>query len=155
MSKLTYICIIFISVFFSVSCLMNDNSDFVSEEMPEMPLPLIEKKVKKGLNFNLYEDPEIEEMKALLEDHKGSSEPLVRAWSLLVDTYTSSDKVKEDFNLLKDEGFKAYIRHKKVNDKIIYTLHVGPNLDKKKMKTTKDTIASLHNKSPEIQLYQE
>ena len=100
MSKLTYICIIFISVFFSVSYLMNDNSDFVSEEMPEMPLPLIEKKVKKGLDFNLYEDPEIEEMKALLEDHKGSSEPLVRAWSLLVDTYTSSDKVKEDFKCL-------------------------------------------------------
>ena len=85
---------------------MNDNSDFVSEEMPEMPLLLIEKKVNKELNFNLYEDPEIEEMKALLEDHEGIPEPLVRAWSLLVDTYTSSDKVKEDFNLLKDEGFK-------------------------------------------------
>ena len=51
MSKLTYICIIFILVFFSVSYLMNDNSDFASEEMPEMLLPLTEKKVKKELNF--------------------------------------------------------------------------------------------------------
>ena len=63
--------------------------------------------------------------------------------------------VMKDFTLLSNKGFKAYIRDSVIDDKVVYTLNIGPNINEETVKSIKKEVQALLNVSPEVQYYRD
>ena len=158
MSNTTYLCIAVIFSFAVLSVVMKDDSPFETEDVSE--LPEFNQKLDSPMSvtaFNSYSDPEIEEMENLLEkDFAELKEGITRqAWSVLVGSYLTKEDVMKDFVLLKKKGYKAYIRDSIIDDKVVYTLNVGPNINEETVRSAKKEIKNLLNVSPVVQYYQD
>lgn len=158
MSKVTYICIGIIISFVSLSLIMKDNSSFETQDVPQLALinqeeisPLADTTV------SFFNDTEIEEMENLLEEGTTELKKKInmRAWSLLIDSYSTKEEVMKDFILLQKKGYKAYVRDYLKDGKVIYTLNVGPNINEETVRLLKKEIQGVLNVSPEVQYYRD
>ena len=158
MSNTTYFCIAVILTFIVLSFIKKDNSYFEIEDIPaliefnqELDRPTSE------ITLDSYSDPEIIEMKNLLEkDSRELKERVnMQAWSVLVDSYSTKEDVMKDFVLLNKKGYKAYIRDSTKGGEVIYTLNVGPNMNEETAGLIRKEIQALLNVSPKVQYYQD
>ena len=72
-----------------------------------------------------------------------------------VNSYSTKDDVMKDFTLLSNKGFKAYIRDSVIDDKVVYTLNIGPNINEETVKSIKKEVQALLNVSPKVQYYRD
>ena len=91
----------------------------------------------------------------LKQDFNGVKGNNKQAWSILVNSYSTKDDVMKDFTLLSNKGFKAYIRDSVIDDKVVYTLNIGPNINEETVKSIKKEVQALLNVSPEVQYYRD
>jgi hypothetical protein len=154
MNNLTYLSVAIILVFIVLLNIIEEPA-FETEDIPTISVPMTNKFSETGSVFELSEDPEFEEMEKLLLDYKGHSDILVNAWSLLIGSYDDADDVMTDFNLLKNGGFKAYIRDNEEEGEDFYTLHVGPNINRETIEKIQNEIEDQYNKLSKIERYRE
>ena len=156
MSKTSYICITIIVSFIVLSFVINDESDFEMEGIPEFKISSELDEPILDIPLKLDRDPEIQEMEDLLkQDFNGVKGNNKQAWSILVNSYSTKDDVMKDFTLLINKGFKAYIRDSVIDDKVVYTLNIGPNINEETVKSIKKEVQALLNVSPEVQYYRD
>ena len=156
MSKTSYICITIIVSFIVLSFVINDESDFEMEGIPEFKISSELDEPILDIPLKLDRDPEIQEMEDLLkQDFNGVKGNNKQAWSILVNSYSTKDDVMKDFTLLRNKGFKAYIRDSVIDDKVVYTLNIGPNINEETVKSIKKEVQALLNVSPEVQYYRD
>ena len=156
MSKTSYICITIIVSFIVLSFVINDESDFEMEGIPEFKISSELDEPILDIPLKLDRDPEIQEMEDLLkQDFNGVKGNNKKAWSILVNSYSTKDDVMKDFTLLSNKGFKAYIRDSVIDDKVVYTLNIGPNINEETVKSIKKEVQALLNVSPEVQYYRD
>lgn len=156
MSKTSYICITIIVSFIVLSFVINDESDFEMEGIPEFKISSELDEPILDIPLKLDRDPEIQEMEDLLkQDFNGVKGNNKQAWSILVNSYSTKDDVMKDFTLLSKKGFKAYIRDSVIDDKVVYTLNIGPNINEETVKSIKKEVQALLNVSPEVQYYRD
>lgn len=156
MSKTSYICITIIVSFIVLSFVINDESDFEMEGIPEFKISSELDEPILDIPLKLDRDPEIQEMEDLLkQDFNGVKGNNKQAWSILVNSYSTKDDVMKDFILLSNKGFKAYIRDSVIDDKVVYTLNIGPNINEETVKSIKKEVQALLNVSPEVQYYRD
>ena len=156
MSKTSYICITIIVSFIVLSFVINDESGFETEGIPEFKISSELDEPILDIPLKLDRDPEIQEMEDLLkQDFNGVKGNNKQAWSILVNSYLTKDDVMKDFILLSNKGFKAYIRDSVIDDKVVYTLNIGPNINEETVKSIKKEVQALLNVSPEVQYYRD
>jgi len=156
MSKTSYICITIIVSFIVLSFVINDESDFEMEGIPEFKISSELDEPILDIPLKLDRDPEIQEMEDLLkQDFNGVKGNNKQAWSILVNSYSTKDDVMKDFTLLSNKGFKVYIRDSVIDDKVVYTLNIGPNINEETVKSIKKEVQALLNVSPEVQYYRD
>ena len=156
MSKTFYICITIIVSFIVFSFVINDESDFEMESIPEFKISGEFNEPTLDIPLKFDRDPEIKEIEDLLKqdfsDVKGNNK---QAWSILVRSYSTKEDVMKDFTLLSNKGFKAYIRDSVIDGKVAYTLNIGPNINEETVKSIKKEVQVLLNVSPQVQYYQD
>lgn len=156
MSKTSYFCVAIIVSFIVLSFVIKDQSGFEMESIPELQINNELDKPLSDMPLELYRDPEIQEMEDLLkQDFNGVKGNNKQAWSILVNSYSTKDDVMKDFTLLSNKGFKAYIRDSVIDDKVVYTLNIGPNINEETVKSIKKEVQALLNVSPEVQYYRD
>jgi hypothetical protein len=156
MSKTSFICITIIVSFIVLSFVINDDSGFEMESIPEFQISNQLDEPILDMPLKLDRDPEIQEMEDLLkQDFSGIKGNNKKAWSILVSSYSTKDDVMKDFTLLSNKGFKVYIRDSVIDGKVIYTLNIGPNINEETVKSIKKEVQALLNVSPEVRYYQD
>jgi hypothetical protein len=137
---------------------MKDNSSFETQDVPQLSL-INQEEISplEDITDNFFNDTEIEEMENLLEEGTTGLKKKInmRAWSLMIDTYSTREEVMKDFILLQKKGYKAYVRDYLKDGEVIYTLNVGPNINEETVRLLKKEIQDVLNVSPEVQYYRD
>ena len=87
------------------------------------------------------------------EDEDLSTPDQIPAWSLKVNSYPSYEECLEDFKVLKEDGFKVYIRQEYIDEEIFFELLIGPNIDKTRLKEIQDQVKLVLNMNGNIVPY--
>ena len=75
-----------------------------------------------------------------------------QAWTVKVNTYNNLEELQRDLLDLKTLGFKIYSRYES-NNPDLYSLFVGPTLEKEDSSKVHKELSSIGRYSPEIQKY--
>ena len=75
-----------------------------------------------------------------------------QAWTVKVNTYSNLEELQSDLLDLKKLGFKIYSRYES-NNPDLYSLFVGPTLEKEDSSKVLKELSSIGRYSPEIQKY--
>ena len=77
----------------------------------------------------------------------------IPAWSLKVNSYPSHEECLEDFKILKEDGFKVYIREESIDEEISFALLIGPNINKMRLKEIQEQVKLVLNMNGNIVPY--
>ena len=75
-----------------------------------------------------------------------------QAWTVKVNTYDNLEELQRDLLDLKALGFKIYSRYE-TNNPDLYSLFIGPTLEKEDSSKVLKELSSIGRYSPEIQKY--
>ena len=151
-----YFSFLLITIFLIISFYLKPSFKEFSMSFPNIPKQLIINEDETTHSFSDYIDEDFADMRREL--HKKNGSPIEEfeslAWSLKVQNYSSSEEAYKDFNLLKENGLKAYLRKESSGREDHIILLVGPNINKKSLKEIKLEVSSLLGISGKIIPYQ-
>ena len=121
----------------------SDNQREFPEQIPEVSLNI-------PLEENLSINRDIDQKFSMPD--QGFRTNFDQAWTVKVNTYSNLEELQSDLLDLKKLGFKIYSRYES-NNPDLYSLFVGPTLEKEDSSKVLKELSSIGRYSPEIQKY--